>query len=45
MRNSYEQVKQFHAVFGHPIGDEPAEPEDDRQTLRLSLIKIGRAHV
>lgn len=38
IRNSYERVKEFHEVFGHPIGDKPAIPEDDRQQLRLDLI-------
>lgn len=38
IRNSYERVKEFHKVFGHPIGDKPAIPDDDRQELRLALI-------
>jgi predicted HAD superfamily Cof-like phosphohydrolase len=36
--NSYERVKEFHETFGHPVGDKPEIPSDDRQELRLSLI-------
>jgi len=37
-RNSYERVREFHEVFGHPVSDEPVVPADDRVTLRLALI-------
>lgn len=36
--NSYERVKEFHETFGHPVGDKPEVPDDDRQELRLALI-------
>lgn len=38
IRNSYERVREFHEVFGHPVGDRPVVPNDDRQELRLALI-------
>lgn len=37
-RNSFERVREFHEVFGHPVADAPAIPNDDRTRLRLSLI-------
>lgn len=36
--NSYERVKEFHETFGHPVGDKPEVPSDDRQELRVALI-------
>lgn len=36
--SSYEQVREFHEVFGHPVGDKPGVPHDDRLVLRLALI-------
>lgn len=36
--NSFAMVREFHQVFGHPVGDKPIVPDDDRQRLRLSLI-------
>ena len=36
--NSYERVKEFHEVFGHPVGEKPEIPNDDRKSLRLALI-------
>lgn len=38
IRNSYERVKEFHEVFGHPVGEKPELPSDDRQELRVALI-------
>lgn len=37
-RNSYDRVKEFHEVFGHPVAETPVVPNDDRMTLRLALI-------
>lgn len=37
-RNSYERVREFHEVFGHPVGDKPLIPTSDRVALRLALI-------
>lgn len=38
MSNSYERVREFHEVFGHPIGEDPLHPTTDRAELRLALI-------
>lgn len=38
MTSSYEQVKEFHEVFGHPVGERPEVPNDDRLVLRVALI-------
>lgn len=38
MTTSYEQVKEFHEVFGHPVGEKPEVPHDDRLVLRVALI-------
>ena len=37
-RNSFAMVREFHEVFGHPVGEKPEVPNDDRAILRLSLI-------
>jgi predicted HAD superfamily Cof-like phosphohydrolase len=39
MVTSYEQVKEFHEVFGHPVGTKPEVPNDDRSSLRIELIR------
>ena len=38
-RNSYNQVKKFHEVFGHPVADEPTVIDIGRNILRLELIR------
>lgn len=38
MTNSYEKVKEFHEIFGHPVADRPTAIADGRTTLRLALI-------
>lgn len=37
-QNSYERVREFHEVFGHPIADKPTVASDARSALRLELI-------
>lgn len=39
IRNSYERVKEFHEVFGHPVADAPSEIDSSRNMLRLELIR------
>lgn len=39
LRNSYERVREFHEVFGHPVAPEPVVPDDGRVMLRLELIR------
>ena len=38
IRNSYERVREFHEVFGHPVADEPTTIDGGRARLRLALI-------
>lgn len=34
----FDQVKEFHLAFGHPVHDEPTAIEIDRAQLRINLI-------
>lgn len=39
-RNSYERVREFHEVFGHPIADAPnLNVDKTREELRVELIR------
>lgn len=37
--DSFEQVREFHEVFGHPVSDKPTELSQERLALRLRLIQ------
>lgn len=37
--NPYEQVRQFHEIFGHPINETPTVPDDSLRDLRIELIR------
>lgn len=38
-KGSFERVREFHEVFGHPIVDRPSELDFERLSLRLELIR------
>lgn len=39
-RNSYERVREFHEVFGHPVAEAPNFNVDEtREELRMELIR------
>lgn len=37
--NSYEMVKEFHEVFGHPVPSTPGDIAPERKNLRVELIR------
>lgn len=37
-KNSYERVREFHEVFGHPVAETLSDIDSERATLRLALI-------
>lgn len=38
-KSSYQLVKEFHQTFGHPVAQKPTLVGDDRQALRIELIR------
>lgn len=37
--NSYERVREFHEVFGHPVAENTTQIDTSRTVLRLELIR------
>ena len=38
-RSSIEMVMEFHKTFGHPIGDKPMIPTEDRVSFRIKMLE------